>query len=848
MKNLGIAGVEVKLLSYLPGVGTNGQKYNFDVGAFNWNLIQSSQIFYPLLTEHVEDSNGAFAACFPSKRKWTIDNYMKGGAGATTATAKTPYVTWTPLASDKLTGNFAKLVGTNFTNDQGTAPVNGNPSPASNYKGPSWQDLQIPKDPYPDDISLINAFYKAVGISATYSNAVIASLVDTTKVPSTNCVYQKNAQDGMWWGVQSSSFLYENMPFWVSIKKPSLPPTSGTNPTWMVIHFGDESLNNFDIWISPNQKPKIVDYNLKGDTPGESGLQVEFPSDLSRTMHYHERIEIGVMTIAGRLVVYVNGSAFVYTRVDKSTTGAGGILECKIPAGSVSIYGTNISAQINMSPMIFAPSACFSLPIPSFIDNGESVTNWEGGMGATGGTTGSVCNLTQTPNLANQPFGCDCRSFTGDGGSANPSGPFYHSQGTVTFKRGSAATFPNLPNTDFFYVQMSTQDVKAGSFTIPFGGAPYFFRLQGFKEIGGAAGSGASMDVTPYVLSVDESAMAPDYFHVKKTATVTLYNPNGIITNGGAFQARQSGITISWGWDNKLVKTFTGVVTNFSTNNTPGKEILTLQCEDYMHVLNNFFIVNSPFYDGMVAFYALQELASRPGILQIQNDWDGDSQDDYYLPSGYSFSKPVYHFPSTNKIFDCMIKIVKMYQAFMYFDAEGALHITHLPGGLFSTGSGSSPVFAFYSNPDLSNADASEVILGERAIDFNYDATVNSISLLTVDRNTRNVIIYGLGGGSTIVFNKFALIDEGALGDLDAAKLWVSQLAQRLFFPIIKTRFRTTGSNSAIGENSSLFPLDFISVDGQPFRLMSIKRSYNAETNDFNNSYEAEWLGGNTNV
>lgn len=825
MKNLGIAQAEVIIHGYLAGIGTNGRKYNFDVGAFNWNMIQSSQLFYPLLTEYVQDSSDSFSACFPSKRKWTIDNFMKDSQ--TGAKPTSPNITWTPIEqSGSLVGNF-----------KSTATALGNPG-ANKTKAPTWKNCPIPRDPYPDDVKTINEFYTKIGLPANYSNDFISTLSDKNKFPTINYVNQTKTLDGMWWAIQSSDFLYNNMPFWVSIKRPPSPPSSAKNPTWIVLHFGDsDKLNIFDIWISPNQKPKIVDYLLPGNEKSSSGLQVEFESDVSRIMSHNKDIEIGVIIIAGRLVVYVNGNPFVYTRVNKDSKGEGSLMPCKIASGTISIYGTNIPVTVNVSPMIFAPSAVLTLPLPSFVDvdSPGGVASWAG-INAFGEQASSVCELIRTPNLAQQPYGCDCALFTGAGGTTAPRGAFYNSQGTIKFSKSNATSFPNLGNTAFYYLVMESSHINNSKLgKIYYGGCPFFFRLQGYKNVAATVSSGLDADVTNYVISVDENSAAPDYFHAKRSATVTLYNPGGIITTYAGVQGYQQGITISWGWGNDKKKSFTGLITNTTTTNIAGKEIVTLQCEDYMYILNNVFIVNSPFYDGMVASYALKELATRAGILNIVDDWEGE--EDYYLPSGYSFSKPAFRFPSTNKIFDCMIKVIKMYQAYMYFDAEGHLHITKLPGGLFSETSGESSAGDFISDP-TSGANEARLILGERTIDFNFDSTVNSISLLTVDRNTRNIIIYGKGGGNHIAFNKFALINEPALGELGAAKLWVEELAKRLFYPIIKTRFKTVGSYATIA------PLQFITVDASPFRLMSIKRSYNAETNDFTASYEAEWLGG----
>ena len=67
----------------------------------------------------------------------------------------------------------------------------------------------------------------------------------------------------------------------------------------------------------------------------------------------------------------------------------------------------------------------------------------------------------------------------------------------------------------------------------------------------------------------------------------------------------------------------------------------------------------------------------------------------------------------------------------------------------------------------------------------------------------------------------------------------MEEMAERVFNPIRKTSFKTVGDTT-----STLSPLDFINVDGIPFRIMSVSRSFNADGNDFTTEYEGEWLNG----
>jgi hypothetical protein len=283
-----------------------------------------------------------------------------------------------------------------------------------------------------------------------------------------------------------------------------------------------------------------------------------------------------------------------------------------------------------------------------------------------------------------------------------------------------------------------------------------------------------------------------------------------------------------------------------SSSETPGKETLSLQCEDYMYILKCMPIINSPFYDGMVAYYAIADLAKRAGVTKFVNEFTdesgSDNTTDYFLPSGYTFTKPAMRFPAQNMIFQCMIDIVKRFEAFVYFDSDGQLHIKKLPGGLFSAVKDADFDAEFYRDPTRS--DSSEIILNEKNMEFNYSAAVNNINIFTLDRDTRNAILYNKSATSSenlIPFRKVYLYNQAALGDLEVAKTYAERLSKRMFSPTRKMSFSTIGTvkTTTIGKI-----LDFVKVDELEFRIMSIAKKYSADQNDFNNEYGCEWLGG----
>ena len=159
-----------------------------------------------------------------------------------------------------------------------------------------------------------------------------------------------------------------------------------------------------------------------------------------------------------------------------------------------------------------------------------------------------------------------------------------------------------------------------------------------------------------------------------------------------------------------------------------------------------------------------------------------------------------------------------------------------MPGGLF--GDGGEIVESFYSDP---NQDAGVVLLDEKQVDVNYDSTVNVISAMTVERDTRNPIVYvhsAVGADNYLLYKKVWMLDQPAYGELEVCRNAVEELSKRMFKPILKAKWKVAWTETPVQ------PLEFVKLDGQKFRVMSIKRSFDANTNDMTTNFEGEWLGG----
>ena len=892
MKELGIAGVKVERLDGLPNIYQDAQRYNFDFSAFNWPAITNSDFMPPVLIENITDHTNAFACCYLAKRKHYVDNYIKKSGSEDTTSDQDPRVTWTAISKSELASSVGQQSVINdfvsklseYTLIQPDQYTSEN---LKDYTGPVFADSVLSRKIEPNDCNVLMAYKNVIGNvfdktthenfdnicpKATTSSTATESSTTVELVAKTNYVHQTAVGDGLWWAMESSACLTDtNTPFWVDFKKME-SPTSAKNETVIVISIAPQDTTNwYDIVIRQGARPIIIDYygNVSSDYKNAyinsstiSGStqppppRADFPQDLSRTIDVQKDLEIGVMVIAGRLVVYVNKVPVVYTRFEKQGTNKGQFKEAKIPTGKIVVFATNITACVNVSPMTFAKLGLMSTPIATLPKNVkyQGVTN----KFEFDRTTGKLPkqpdqNPSQQKGSSNQNssipdlYGVDCKTYYDDSVSKTdqPKSQFFQTKGNVCFTNLSTTgqQTEGVDGKDLYVMLLEPETGKFADKDILFSRTPFFFRIKGGAEVKGKESYKATE--LDDVLSVTETAEAPDYFHFKKSATVVLYNKGG---KYDYLRDSQYGIRLEWKWDpydtggqtvgiGTSKRTFTGLIINANSGEIAGKETMTLQCQDYMYILQNNPIINSPFYDGMLSFYAIKDLALRATIGVIKDDTD--KVDKYFLPSGYGFTKPAVKYPSEQMIFDCMIDIVKRHEAFIYFDENGEFHVARLPGGLFSADASSLVAGKFYRDPKSDK----NVILDTKEVEFDFDSTKNRISVLTVERDSRTPVLYTNSPESMDMVNiiphkKVLLYNQAALGGLAEAIEYATNLGVRIFRPIRKTSFKTAGGLS------SLLPFDFITVDGLEFRLMSISRSFNAESNDFTNTYNSEWLGG----
>ncbi len=847
-KNLGIASIKVEILPVLPGIVKDSKKRDFDIPASYFETVVNSPTIRPFFTEYLKDPLGTFASVFPKKRIKYVDNFLKGSSresGFKALASDAPYISWTPSQTlpAKTVFNELKSKFRDVAYDPEKIVAASQNNATDEYNGPIWDDLPQPYTAPTDDKSTISKYLAYLAGADTTEQEPTPAETPSTILPQHHQIIQEKVLDGLWWGIESDPFITPQMPFWIIIDKDG-SPSSSQYETLFIISLGTDTSERYDIYLSADNHPRLIDYDGPADA---KPTDMTWENDVSRIIKEESHIEIGVMTVAGRLVVYVNQEPMVYLRINKSSGDNNGKAKpCTIPAGKVKLFGTNVRAKIYAGPMTFAPVSAFAIPLPSkaaFEKEGGTDLAWKG-ISHQGAPLECVAMIPLSTGKIG--YGVDCESFDGDGGECSPDGTGFHKLGKITFKNASTINAINQVETaeksslENYLVAMSTGNGKMMSSSgtevdVENSGCPYFFRLKGavFPE-DPIDNTASGVDISNLVISANETTSTSDYYSIRKTASVTCYNPNGALS--GLLRG-QKGIRIYWGWNGETTLSLTGIVLSTSVSQKAGMETITLDCQDYMFILKEGRILNSPHYDGMLATFAVLDLAKRAGcIAPVEDANDDGSNNNFFLPSGEVYTSPRCKLGQYDSYESGMTKFAQQWSLVYFFDNYGVFHIKRLKGGLF--GNFKTATAAFFQDPKHSAKD--KVILGEKNIKVDYASTASNILCFSVDRESMNYIVAATENkNNNVLYRRVVVIQQGMYGELEVARAAVKDMGTRLFFPILQCNFKTAGGDATIQ------PLDFVTVDGQPFRIMSIKRDFNAENNDFTQTYDAEWKSGN---
>jgi hypothetical protein len=844
MINYGIATPQVKLLSSLPNIEPISS-YNFFVSAHEWIQYANSPYLKPILLEKIvidpdteDPEEGNFAVIFPARRKKRVPNVILSDSEAQAAFAARLradgdlFFEWKIVNLTEENNNQAehgihipKLLKTLIENNRKTG--------ISDLAGTIDSQVVISGSRtalFKNEQDLYKVSYNDKEILEVFTEYFDLDLSGVENIDENNnyfVITQVNVLSPVWWYLESTP-LPANTPFYLTFNR--YENDDPKNPVVIVISLGVGTNDRIDVILSNDANPRVIDYGTL-DANGEATVKI-FPNDFARISDTQRYIEFACMNFGTKICFWVNNQPLIYGRTIGGSNQdiSNKPREIQIQAGPIRVWAQNVAGKIHMDLMTFSKYGIMSFTVPEAYDmNGSPIKNWAGFL--PDGTTGT--SIAAIPNGQDGAFsGVDCAVFEVNselGVSGLPEDYFGKRIFSDETNGFGSIKIEKFVIDNVYYIKFETYQYSSATDDLAYlyNKAPILYQLRGGATVPVEVEDAKTVDVSMYVMTLSENMQANDYHSANRNASITLYNPGGIFDVLGQYQ---TGCEISWGYNGSTFRTLTGLVVAASKTDNPGSETITLSVEDYMYILQSNPIVNSPFYDGMVDYYAVKDIARIGGVIEPLYDREGD---EYFLPAGYSFTKPAMKFPAQQNLLECITTVCKKFESFVYFDATGRMHFDGLPGGLFAMGGRDSLVRLNQTS------DANDSVLDSLTINYSLRDTVSNIVSLTVSRVDRTPMLAHIAAPQNrLLFKKTAYYDEAALGDMVSQQLQIAKIGLRAFQ---NTREASAKTVLATAAHFTALPFDYMEIAGQKFRIFEINKSYEANQNTCTIEFKGRW-------
>ena len=947
------------------GVGSNsGKSSNQSVFISVEDITGKDSIEYfksrtegsPTDIEFITDTSSGTLMTVPSRKWRQMPNYVNGISSTTTLGS--PRIMWTALTKDtsddmtKCVGSGVRYITDNITNKKqlmldpaGVAALN---TGSTSYAGPRWS---IPRNP-----KLVAAPDK----TGTTPTAPASGTTPTESADdfSTAYIAQESICQDLWWSIETQSLTKNEKvtPFYLDISLNQ--PNSSKQPTFLAIRIGNltdaasgglfSPQDIIDIVFNNGQPGILYDRSIMMPevmAPDASGPPSQMPAQaqlVGQLTWDGKPNRIGFFPVAGRLCISVNGSDYVYTRLDQGSSayaapGAPAPADTSTPTGkaipifmnygTVRVIGTNSQAIMGIESMYFSAVATMHLPMPGGLDvnTGKATKYLAGSVSGTAAQPNEGDKLVSVMNLP--------------GGLTDPKKPDAkysvlgvfarktHEKQTVTHvKSGGGSTqysdatqsldqdLTTLENLDpwgktaaplmhgevelllepdmdgasatgnMHYAVRMTTDANGGG-TSPTGYylgettggeaaapvawpilPPVFFRARGVSVSSKSLPEARPpIDVSGDIMEINESIACSDRHIVTHTLDMTLYNENGKYDNICEYSVPVQ-VGLQWSTAGTSVNTFlfTGVTLSSSRSLVPGKETVSVHCEDYMYLLGATTLINSPYYDGMDGFAVFTDLAMRAGIANIIDHTTGATGQRYFLPSGYSFTEPAKRYDPKSSLKDCISDVCTLGAKVAYFDENGSLVYDNAQGSQDYNDSGSVVIDReYFSDPasvqsSISSGTTpvpgapgggfvttegigdSQIILDEKREETKLNSTSNRILIKSIDRTTGAIIMMGdeAPKGGKLTYWKTIFASDPSLGSYQAVSDQMGRWKKLFYKPV-------RGISIKVADDVPIIPMSFISVDGRSYRVMSVNRTLSTSDNSITTQITGEWMGSN---
>jgi len=898
MGNLGKAIAKVEFFERCSNINSKPNWQTFDMcGAQFKFLVNNSKEGKSQNIRFIND--GDWCCMMPSEYKTEIDNYLKIGQqnkdygleeSKTQRDEKSPTrLEWSVNGMRDLLTTASTTNGYDFW--QKKFKTTDDLKMVSSVL-PKWSTTSIPKQKP-----------KVASTTSAENEETTKSTVTTSKPDMAWKIEQKVVDPGIVWGAQTN-LKFGAVPYYIEVTTAGrqtkdtgisdfilirINPGTTTNSAIDIvcqdskIYIGDWNTGK-DIYYDADKTP--IELADKQDSAGSN--TIKGPAYIDTGLKYVSKsnaiLNLGILPCIGKLVIFSDDLYFVYNRFGIETVTDGTETPIQpipfvLKSDTINVFGSNCTATVCISAMEVEAEGVAFPEIYGAATYGSADRNKKFGIyklpnsdatskiedlsvdypryylfrGNKGDLcTGASCNMWGTKSLEstmaaltkmhNPPRGTI--TVTWEVSKVKP-----------TWKVMKIKMVPeNMSQKKAANDSASSSDFTLGKNTVLKSGIPFLYRLRGYYDGAEAVTANTAVLLTSSnVISINHRYECQEVYSASQSVDITLYYDDTLNeTSGIDLKNKSYGIKIylSWIKSDAVISTpfFTGVTLDTSFSEVAGKETVTIHCEDYMRVLADNVILNSPFYDGQDWFDSIVDIATMGGITVVKDDTDETNR--YYLPSGYSFQEPKMKFPQNQTLKDCITNITQLCEKIVYFNALGELHCSYLQGGLAFSGAGITigDDFKFYRDPSKNDAN---IILDEKKLEKLIGSSVNQIFVTSIDRASGQPLVVShvadkampwnndyetITDGVIPPYKKILFYEQNAFGNLEATQNWVAMMAERVYKVPSRISFKTTASNI-------ISPLSFIMVDGKKFRTTSFNRSYNAEDNSLVTTVAAEWLG-----
>jgi len=316
-------------------------------------------------------------------------------------------------------------------------------------------------------------------------------------------------------------------------------------------------------------------------------------------------------------------------------------------------------------------------------------------------------------------------------------------------------------------------------------------------------------------------------------------------------------------------KLFTGMCQGGTLSIEAGQRMMECTILDYTQVLRDQRFFNSPFYDGVRDFNAVDHIMQLAGfkdsgdsnpnsiIHKLANSSNSKEQIHtivdksgrvvrtqlFVLPASYArLTQPYFKFEDGSTMIDGLLDMFKKSGKVFFFDAHGVAHMdSYYDLEVISLLTGSiapDPLFWFSTNPAFHKG---QQVFNSVTVQRAVGDVHNHIKLLTNTPNFELIWLDDMNYSSVfdpesegfIGYPKMFYQKEGIFGDANTARKIMSLYAA-MYKPPIVARFETYGQ--------PIRPLDIVSLDGQPLRVAKVDNTIDPAENKWWQQIECEWL------